>query len=292
MIRKTLPVLTFNDDLADFQSLFWLWSEVNDDCLDVTFDFSYCRFLRQNAVAFLGGLARLIEDRGGRVVFLWNTLDPKIFTNLAQQGFLSAFGHSGGPWRGNSIPFRHDLLLDQAELMHYLKVLWLGRGWVNVSRPLQDAIVGQMWEIYANAFEHGESPIGVFSCGQYYPMLKKLKLSVVDFGVGIPSNVRRFCQTGELRADYALRWAFQPNTTTKPNGIGRGNGLDLLKRFVRVNNGHMQVFSHDGMAIIEKNGENYQVQQPSFEGTMVNISLECDDRYYCLESETSKEPLF
>jgi len=70
VIRKTLPVLTFNDDLADFQSLFWLWSEVDDDCLDVTFDFSYCRFLRQNAVAFLGGLARLIEDRGGRVVFL------------------------------------------------------------------------------------------------------------------------------------------------------------------------------------------------------------------------------
>ncbi len=223
MIRKTLPVLTFNDDLADFQSLFWLWSEVNDDCLDVTFDFSYCRFMRQNAVAFLGGLARLIEDRGGRAVFLWNTLDPKIFTNLAQQGFLSAFGHTGGPWRGNSIPFRHDLLLDQTELMHYLKVLWLGRGWVNVSRPLQDAIVGQMWEIYANAFEHGESPIGVFSCGQYYPMFKKLK---------------------------------------------------------------------DGMAITEKNGENYQVQQPSFEGTMVNISLECDDRYYCLESETSKGPLF
>ncbi|MBS9383808.1 MAG: hypothetical protein HEQ24_06035 [Dolichospermum sp. BR01] len=49
---------------------------------------------------------------------------------------------------------------------------WLGKGWINISPRLQDAIpavsvaiAGKVVEIYFNAFEHSNSPIGVFSCG-------------------------------------------------------------------------------------------------------------------------------
>ncbi len=288
----TVNVPTINDKRHHFDALFDLWRQVNGDGLNVTFDFSRCGFLRQNAVAFLGGLARLIEHRGGAARFDWSTLHQDVGLNLARNDFRDAFGDRTPFSAGNAIPFRRDLAPDKSILMDYLKRMWLGRGWVNVSGPARDAIVGQMWEIYANAFEHGKSPIGVFCCGQHYPRLGQLELAVVDFGVGIPSNARIFSRNHDLQAGAALRWAFQQGTTTQPNGMGRGVGLDLLKRFVSLNKGRLDVFSHEGYALIAEQEERYETRPTFFEGTMVNISLRCDETHYCLASEVADEPLF
>jgi hypothetical protein len=37
--------------------------------------------------------------------------------------------------------------------MKYLLNQWLGKGWGNISSRLQEAIAGQVWELYTNAFE-------------------------------------------------------------------------------------------------------------------------------------------
>lgn len=294
----TLKIPTINDEPYDFDKLFKLWAQVNDDFLDVTFDFSHCSFLRHNAVAFLGGLARLIEERHGKVTFDWSTLKNNwVRTNLAQNGFIEAFGGNSGSWTGNSIPYRGDLQQDKTPLVDYLKTKWLGRGWVHVSERLRDAIVGRVWEIYANAFEHGKSPIGIFSCGQYYPTHRELKLTVVDFGVGIPSNVRLYLKNEpraqSLSAATCLKWAFKRGTTTKPNGTSRGMGLDLLKDFVKLNKGKLEVFSHEGYAIIDSNTEQFVNRTTFFEGTLVNITFICDESDYHIASEhVDEEPLF
>lgn len=292
----TLNVPTINDDLSDFDNLFALWNQANDDSLVVTFDFSRCWFLKQNAVAFLGGLGRLIQSRNGSVTFNWNTLQDNIKTNLEQNGFISTFRRSIGPWTGNSIPYREDFNENASSIMDYLKTKWLGRGWVHVSELLRDAIVGRVWEIYANAFEHGQSPIGIFSCGQRYPYHHELKLTVVDFGVGIPSNVRLFFRDDPrsrfLSAASCLKWAFESGTTTKPNGTSRGMGLDLLKNFVKVNRGRLEIFSHEGYALISEGQETFMNRQTFFEGTLVNITLRCDESYYQLSSEVIDEPIF
>lgn len=291
-----LNIPTINDELSDFDNLFSLWSQANDDFLDVTFDFSRCGFLRQNAVAYLGGLARLIQSRYGRLTFNWNTLRSGIRTNLEQNGFMAAFGHTGGPWFGNSIPYREDLMQDATGVMDYLKSKWLGRGWVHVSDKLRDAIVGRVWEIYANAFEHGQSPTGIFSCGQHFPSRHELKLTVVDFGVGIPSNVRMFFSNDPRAESFGaancLKWAFRRGTTTKPSGTGRGMGLDLLKDFVKINRGKLEIFSHEGYALIDDAQEVFTNRQTFFEGTLVNITLQCDESFYHFASEVINEPVF
>lgn len=291
-----LNVPTINDDLSDFDKLFDLWNQANDDFLDVAFDFSRCRFLRHNAVAFLGGLTRLIQVRGGIVRFALDTIQRKVKANLEQNGFFSTLGFGGAPWTGNSIPYREDLRQDKVILDDYLKTNWLGRGWVHVSKMLKDAVVGRVWEIYANAFEHGKSQVGIFSCGQHYPRHHELKLTVVDFGVGIPSNVRLFFKhdprAQSLSAASCLKWAFQRGTTTKPNGTSRGMGLDLLKEFVKLNKGKLEIFSHEGYALIDESHEIFMNRQTFFEGTLVNITLRCDESYYHFASETTDEPLF
>jgi hypothetical protein len=137
----TLKIPTVNDEPCDFDRLFSLWDQANGYCLHAAFDFSSCHFLRQNAVAFIGGLARLIESRGGRAEFRWNTLQQNVAANLAQNGFLAAFGHNFSSWRGNSIPFREDRFQDEDDVVDYLKKKWLGREWVHVSERLRGEII-------------------------------------------------------------------------------------------------------------------------------------------------------
>ena len=270
-MAHTVSIPTLNDSTADFERLFSLWSQANDYFEDIRFDFSGCDFLRPNAVAFLGGLARLIESRLGTVVFDWDTLrNNAVMMNLRQNGFAGAFNYPSPGWTGNSIPYREDRSRDVNGIMDYLELSWLGRGWVHVSRRLRDAIVGHMWEIYNNAFEHSGSEIGVFSCGQHFPTYDELVLSVVDFGQGIPAKVRNFLSSDpraeQLTAAGCLRWAFQRGTTTKPKEELGGLGLDLLKEFVRINQGKLEVYSNEGYALIDKDGEHFENKVLSFEG--------------------------
>ncbi len=293
---RTILVRTINESSADFDYLFNLWKITSQDDEDLYLDFSGCRFLGQNAVAFLGGLARLIESRGRRVWFAWHTLNPAVRANLTQNGFLRAFGHPREPWIGNSIPFREDRVMRPLGFAVHLSRRWLGRGWINISDGLRDAIVGRVCEAYSNVFEHARSEIGLFSCGQYFPTRSELKLTMVDFGVGIPSNVRlHFLNTQnlalhQLQTHACMKWAFQEGTSTKPGG--RGLGLDLLASFVRLNDGRMEIFSHEGHALVTKAGVAFAARPVYFEGTLVNVSIRCDERFYRLQSERPPGPPF
>ena len=297
MAQKIINIPTINDRNSDFEQLFSIWNQTNDYFENVRFDFTQCSFLRPNAVAFLGGLARLIESRMGTVVFDWSSLrDQAVMNNLRQNGFAGTFDFPSSGWDGNSIPYREDRTLDMNGIMDYLTYNWIGKGWVHVSNRLRDAIVGRMWEIYNNAFEHAGSEIGVFTCGQHFTRKNELILSVGDFGQGIAANVRNYLshdpRSGKLTAAACLHWAFQRGTSTLPNGIARGVGLDLLKEFVRVNHGKLEVYSNEGYGIIDENGERFQNCSISFEGTIFHITLRCDENLYQFADEAQDDVPF
>lgn len=294
MTVLTLNILRINDKRRDFNTLARLWKDVMEagDGADVHFDFTRCDFLRPNAVVFLGGLTRLILSRGGTAHLLVNTLQEKVHVNLLQNGFAHAMGADTPPWQGHSIPYREYPEQDKQEIVRMLRDDWFGRGWINVSRALADGILGQMWEIFANAFEHGRSPVGIFCCGQHLPSRRELLLAVADFGVGIPSNVRLF-RNPDITAEDAMCWAFKRGTSTAQRpASARGLGLDLLREFVRASGGRMEVFSHDGYARVDPQGESYETLPAFFEGTLVQVCLRCDDRCYRLSNEQPSQPFF
>ncbi len=293
MTQKIIPIPTVNDGPWDFQNLFAIWDQANDYFEDVCFDFSHCGFLRPNAVAFLGGLARLIESRFGSVAFDWASLrNGAVMTNICQNGFAGAFGYPSARWNGNSIPYREDKLLDMNAIMDYLTYNWIGKGWLHISDRLRDAIAGTMWEIYNNAFEHSGTEIGVFSCGQHYGRQNDLILSVVDFGRSIPANVRTFLRqyanedsVSKLSGAACLKWAFERGNSTCMGSVARGLGLDLLKEFVRINQGKLEIYSNEGYAVVDRDGERYENRNVSFEGTVVHITLRCDENLYRFRDE-------
>jgi hypothetical protein len=288
----TLSVPTINDRLKDFDALFLLWQKTNMNNVDVVVDFSNCAHLRQNAIAFLGGLINLIQSRGGEVTFLWKSLKREVYDSLEQTGFMHRFGEGLPARPGHSIPYREDKTQEKDSLVDYLRTHWIGRDWVHISDLAQEAIIGTVLEIYSNAFDHGKSDVGIFSCGQHYVKGKDLKLTVVDFGVGIPSNVRLYLNNENYPANEAIKWAVKPGNSTKPKTDAPGGvGLGLLRDFVQLNKGYLEIFSHEGYLFIGYGRETYSRRDVFFEGTLVNIKLKCDDKYYILSSEKPTEPI-
>jgi signal transduction histidine kinase len=301
-IINQFSIPTLNDTPTDFDKLFELGNTVLADHGHVIFDFSKCQFLRPNAIAFLGGISRLIESKGRTVQFDFNTAPDKVLAILRQNNFAYCFGHPGfSGFPGRSIPYREDRtdLNQQTNLkdaiINYLSNEWLGRGWVHVSSRLRNAIVGVVWEIYDNAFEHANSSIGLYSCGQHFPRLRILQLAVADFGMGIPENVRRYLPNNplvQLSPAHCLKWAFQEGASTKKQGTGRGLGLKLLKDFVNLNHGTLEIYSYNGYALVHDEKEKFHNIRNSLPGTIVNITLRCDESYYQFADETSVGPLF
>lgn len=290
---KRVQVTTVNQDEGDFDYLFSLWTSVRSSEEDIVLAFDDCGFLRQNAVAFLGGVAESMMTMGRKITFDWQSMRSPVQRNLDRNGFCAYFGAKTRASVGNAISFRHDRsIADHDDVIRYLSQDWLGRGWINVSEGLSNRISGRVWEVYENAFEHSGSPVGAFSCGQYYPNLKSLCLSIVDFGKGIPANVRSYLRRPRLLASDALEWAFSPGTTTSPIGTGRGLGLDLIKSFITVNRGYLDMYSNDGRAVLNPQGANFTNRKTSFGGTILSIMIRCDEKYYALASEIRRRDLF
>lgn len=282
-----------NDKDLDFMKLFDLQHQAEDSLEDVDFDLSKCYFLRPNAVAFLGGIARMVESSGRKATFIWDSLrSSAVRANLSQNGFAGTFGHPITAWEGNSIPYREDRALDMNAIMDYLTYKWLGKGWIHISDRLRDAIAGRMWEIYNNAFEHSNSKIGVFSCGQHFKKKNELLLTVIDFGRGIPENVKTFFRkyvdagtVSKLSGAACLKWAFERGNSTISDIVARGLGLDLLKEFVRLNQGKLEVYSNDAYALINSEGDHFVNKGISFGGTIMHLTLRCDERLYSFKDE-------
>ena len=286
-----IPTLT--DSRADFEILFGIARRVHGFYeKDIVLDFSNCTFLMQNAISVIGGLAKLAENHGNELEFAWSTVRPTVARNLARNGLMEFLGKPALKVSRTAVPFRHDAGLVEDELVSYLYDSWIGKGRVHLSEALKGAIVGKACEIYVNAFDHGHSPVGVFTSGQHYPKRNLLKLCVVDFGVGIPDNVRGHLKDPKKSGAESMEWAFRRgNSTKKTEGIARGLGLDILREFVKINNGILEVYSHDGQAIVD-DSQNFTSRSAIFPGTLVNITFSCDESFYRLASETTGKPLF
>jgi hypothetical protein len=293
--KKIIFIPTLGDSPTDFEKLFEVGNEVYKTKSDICFNFSKCKSLKPNAVVFIGGLARFAESKGVKSFFDWDSLESDfVRSTLAENNFAAAFNYPFQKRLENAIPYREDRVMSMNNIMDYLVDYWLRRGWVLLSSRLCDAIAGKMWEVYNNAFEHSGTSIGVFSCGQHFDS-NQLVLSVVDFGQGIPTKVRSFLSKKDRRAERltdasCLRWAFQRGNSTNTGEVPRGLGLDLLKEFIRVNEGKLEVYSNKGYAIINKNGESYKDRDVAFGGTMIHITLRCDESLYRFEDEV--DPVF
>jgi hypothetical protein len=291
-MSRVIKVPTLNDHLEDFDCLFSLHQEAIECCEDLILDFSNCKFLRHNAVAFIGGLVRTIQYKGRGVKIEWNSISDKIGANLEQNGFHTALTGNKEVRSGNSIPYREDATQDSDGFVSYLSNDWLGRGWCDIGEALKNEIITKIGEIYENAFEHAESEIGIVACGQRYPNLSELNLTIIDFGIGIPERVRTLSANATLSDIEAIEWAIARGNSTRIGCVAGGGGLDILRHFVTEQNAKMEIISHNGYILLSRDGISYKTCSSCFVGTLININLNCDESNYYRKPSRPNNPWF
>jgi hypothetical protein len=155
-----------------------------------------------------------------------------------------------------------------------------------LSLKLRKEIVENLWEIVNNGLVHGESSKGVSSAGQFYPTMGYFEMAFYDAGLGIPNVVRGFGAVPAHISDAdCIRWAIQMGNTTKPPG---GLGLHLLREFLKVNRGSIQIVSGNGyFGQFGSDTASYQTLRNPIAGTLVNIRVVFDNKLYQLEGENA-----
>lgn len=159
-----------------------------------------------------------------------------------------------------------------------------------MSRGVKDRIIEAIYEIFANAQIHSGSEY-IYTCGQFYPRRNSINFTIVDVGVGFKHKINnRFNKN--LSSEEAIAWAVEDSHTTKTNVSG-GLGLAILKEFVVMNNGKMQIISGDGFYQVTQNEIKSKTFEGEFPGTIVNLQF-CtnDNNNYALKAEVDINNIF
>lgn len=158
--------------------------------------------------------------------------------------------------------------------------------------PVQaDSIKYVVSELVRNVLEHSQSKTGAIVSAQYHPKQNKIRVGIVDTGVGIKKTIQRSHNaTSDLDA---IRLALMPGitgTTSKEGGTeyNAGAGLFFIKSIAKVNHDFFMIYSgnalykllikHDGKLFADpfndrhSSGENF----PYFQGTAVGVDISLD----------------
>ena len=102
------------------------------------------------------------------------------------------------------------------------------------------SIRGCVGEVFNNIKDHSTLNVG-FAHIQYYPRMDTVKVTVSDFGRGIPNTMRD--RNPNLNDVQAILTATQEGVTAQSTPRNRGLGLDLLIRRVTSNKGNVTIYS-------------------------------------------------
>lgn len=244
----------------------------------IQIDFSDCiRFDANLSAAFGAVLDKTIHAKGCAVWF--SRANKAVRRKLGRNNFLRAWNADiNTEDREHYITYQKFPREKHIEFKQYIEDELLKKQ----KFPRHTKLVGQniqisIFEIYANAIMHGKTEY-VHSCGEYNNNLHTLDMTIVDCGLTIPHNVNTYLlRKGKptLGSCDAIKWAFVNGNTTKdtPGGLG----LAILKQFIELNNGCLQVISGDAFLEFNANGVESQLLNAHFPGTIVNMKFNFDD---------------
>ena len=112
-----------------------------------------------------------------------------------------------------------------------------------MSNGVKEKIVEGIYEIFVNAQIHSGSEF-IYTCGQFFPQKNKIEFTIADTGIGFKEKINQHFHS-HLSAVQAIEWAVKNKHTTKTDVPG-GIGLAILKEFIELNKGKMQIVSSDG----------------------------------------------
>jgi anti-sigma regulatory factor (Ser/Thr protein kinase) len=290
MIYQLPTIHSDKDGFAGLAGLAESAKDLHADRLEV--DFSQCRFFDANLAAPLAAVLARVADRSNDIEIV--NVPREAEHILRKNCFLEAYGY--GPLSDTNhttLPFVRMHISDQRGFAAYLQQHMNGKGIPTMSEALSKRFRQSIFEIFQNCVIHSNSQLGVFVCGQFFPRLKRLDLTISDAGVGIRTNVRRHLRDNKVTSIGAIRWALKQGNTTKTGNQPGGMGLKLLKDFIELNKGKIQIISRQGFYQFTGRKEIFEKISADFPGTTVNLEINTSDNHsYRLSSEVTLDDIF
>ncbi len=284
-------LVSINNTFESFQSLIHFY-EAQKDKLFGDIHLEIRDFFAANMSAALGAVLDKFTANLNDIHF--DYLSPQIERILLKNDFLTYFGKQRAVDVNNTaIKFQKLKPIDGKYFKNYVIEGLIDKHIADLpqmSKGVKEKIVEAIYEIFVNAQIHSETKF-IYTCGQFFPNKNKIEFTIADTGIGFREKInRRF--GSNLRATQAIKWAVEEKKTTK-EGISGGLGLALLREFVNVNKGKMQIISNEGFYQFDSDGETLKEFQGEFPGTIVNLQFRTDDNNnYLLKSEIDINDIF
>jgi signal transduction histidine kinase len=238
-------------------------------------DFARCKFFEANMAAPLAMVLAKIADELNIIEIVGVPLAVEHI--LRKNRFLVAYGFK--PMRDlnrTTLPFRRIQLAEAGLFADYLERHLKGKGIPKMTKGVRKVFRQSVFEVFQNAVNHSESRLGIFICGQFYPQLQRLDLTIADAGVGIRTTVRHHLKKN-ISSVAAIRWALEAGHTTKIGPQPGGVGLKFLKDFISRNQGKIQIVSRFGLYEFHNQQESCAKLSHDFPGTAINLEINTAD---------------
>ncbi|MEN8120210.1 MAG: ATP-binding protein [Bacteroidota bacterium] len=289
-MRISIPS-KISSDYSGFNNLVNIHNLIKDIMFEkVTFDFANCNWFEANLSAVLGAVCNKLLENLNTVEFV--NLKPATKIILEKNEFLKHFGGDiiTDKYK-TTIKYRRYQSTEQTLFKEYLdKELLSKEDMPKMSELLQKKINESIFEIFENAVTHGNSK-NVFSCGQYYPKKNppRIDFTIVDLGTTIKAKVNNFLNE-DLSSTETIKWAVDARNTTKTGNTPGGLGLKIIRNFLSINKGEIQIVSANGFWQKNKNNRIFAKKLDNyFAGTIVNLEFNLDDRFtYITKEEVQK----
>lgn len=280
-----------NNTFDSYQSLITFY-EHNKNILFSDVNIEIRDFFAANMSAALGAILDKFTAKLNNIRFA--SLDAQIERILLKNDFLTYYGKQRALDTNNTTIKFQKLKPSDGKYFKSYVIEELIEGHIadlpKMSKGVKGKMIEAIYEIFVNAQIHSETDF-IYTCGQFFPNKNKIEFTIVDTGIGFKEKVnQRF--NSNLNAVQAIKWAIQDKMTTKEN-ISGGIGLALLKEFVGMNKGKMQIVSNDGFYQYDSSEEFTKMFIGQFPGTIVNLQFRTDDTSnYLLRSEIGTNDIF
>lgn len=253
----------------------------------IQISFSKVSWIAANTCSMIGAIFQKLLNSFNTIELLH--MDAKVKDILARNGFLAFLGHERiNDIKGTTIKFLKLSPKDSRFFSNYIRDDLLSKeAMPDMSFRLKKKVTEGIYEIFINAAMHSETK-EIFTCGQFFPNKNTIEFMLTDLGIGMKNEINRHLNP-PLSAVGAIEWAMQERNTTKSGDSG-GLGLAILKSFISLNKGKIQVVSNDGFWQFSEGGIFNKFFDGEFPGTAINICIKTDDQMsYMLADETIKD---
>lgn len=289
IIRMPQQLMSDSSGFGFFVELFDKTKTMEFDVL--VLDFMGNTWFEANLCSALGAILSKLQQNFVSVEF--RNMNRQVSLILSKNHFLSNFGNQLLPdTHQTTIKFRKFKVTEEKQFKDYLDLELLSQPDLpNMSPLLKSKISKSILEIFNNANIHGQCT-HIFSCGQYFPQKKRLAFTISDLGKTIKYNVNYYLKK-ENSGSEAIKWAVEEGHTTKTGTIPGGLGLSLIRDFLKLNKGRIQIVSSNGYWEERKGDIFAQDMDATLAGTIVNLDININDHSsYILASEIDQESIF